>query len=141
MDLGLNWRGFHLDNKLHLFRTEQELYDMPAYRLESSLYFKRHILKNSMELFTGFESFITDRFYLPEFQPVLGAFTTRSDFQGERHTLVNFFISFKVQDFRFFVRTENLMYLIDNRVHFHVKQYPLDDFRAFRMGVRWQFVN
>lgn len=140
-ELRLKFRGFHFDNKLHYYITDQALYDIPEYRLESSFYFKRYILKNKMELFTGLESFITDRFYLPEFQPVLGAFTTQSDFEGEWHTLVNLFISFKVQDFRFFVRTENLMYLVDNRVHFQAKHYPLDDFRAFRMGVRWQFIN
>lgn len=141
IDLGLKFKGFHLDNKLHLFRSDNELYDLPEYRLESSIYFKAYILKKKMELFTGFESFITDKFYIPDYQPVLGAFTTRSDFYSDWHTLINFFISFKVKDFRFFARTENILFLVDNQTHFQAKTYPLDDFRAFRMGVRWQFVN
>lgn len=140
-DLKLKFAGFHLDNKLHLFYIENELYDLPEYRLESAFYFKKPILKQKMELFTGFESFITDKFYIPDYQPVLGAFTTKSDFQSDLHILINFFISFKVKDFRFFARTENLMYLIDDQVHFQVNNYPLDDFRAIRFGVRWQFVN
>ncbi|HRQ29431.1 MAG TPA: hypothetical protein PLU49_05105 [Saprospiraceae bacterium] len=141
IDLGLKFMGFHLDNTLHLFRSDNELYDLPEYRLESSIYYKAYILKKKMELFTGFESFITDKFYIPDYQPVLGAFTTKSDFYSDWHTLINFFISFKVKNFRFFARTENIFSLIDNQVHFQTKAYPLDDFRAFRMGVRWQFVN
>jgi hypothetical protein len=137
----LSLYSFHLDLEGHLFSDDSELLDIPDFYLHSRLYYKGFILNKRLFLNSGFELRYMDGFYIPAYQATVGRFYAQNEFKSEAFPVINFYIAFKVGNFRFFARTENILQAITGQVHYYSYLYPQNDFRTFRMGVRWQFLN
>jgi len=141
LDQNFTFKGFHWDNSFHLFQTDAEFLDLPLYHLISKLYYHNPILQNKLLLDTGFEFYFTENTFVPSYQAVTASFYYQDDFKSQLAPILNYYASFKVGDFRVYARTENILSLINGRIQYQAKYYPQNDFKAFRIGVRWQFLN
>lgn len=141
--LGQNFKvyNFHFDIEGHLYTEDAEEIEIPDFHLYSRLYFKGPILKNRLFLNTGFEVRWMDSFFIPGYQATVGKFYSQHEFLSKAYPLINFYIGFKVGSFRFFARTEDILNAFTNEVHFQTYLYPQSDFKSFRMGIRWQFLD
>ena len=145
LDMGvrqnISYKGFHLDNTFNYFYSNTDVVPLPDFYLQSSLYFKGPVWGNRFELFSGLELYLTDSYAVPSYQAAIGQFYTQDTFETDLFPVLNFFLSFKVQNFRLFARSENILNAFNGGVHFHAYPYPQNDFRAFRLGIRWQFID
>jgi hypothetical protein len=133
--------GFHLDLKGHWFWENSTVLDLPDYHLYGRLYYKGPVLGNKLALNTGVELHWLEGFQVPGYQAVVGQFHARSGYISNPYLMLNGYLGVKIGNFRLFVRTENILNAITGEANFHVFPYPLNDFRPFRIGIRWQFVN
>lgn len=132
---------FHLDLEGHLLSDDSDLLNIPDFYVHSRLYYKGFILNKRLFLNAGIELRFMDGFYIPAYQATVGRFYTQNEFESDAFPVLNFYLSFKVGNFRFFARTENILQAITGQVHYYSYLYPQNDFKSFRMGVRWQFLD
>ena len=134
-------KGFHWENRLFLYRENAAFLDLPGYYGQSDLYFSGFIFHRRLYLDAGLEVYLTEGFYIPGYQPLTGRFYAQSELKSELYPLVNARLSVKVGSVRFFIRSENLLDLAGLGHYVQASIYPQNDFRTFRLGVRWQFLN
>lgn len=137
----LAWKKIHLNLGGHWYEENTDVLDVPNWYLYSRLYFRGPVLKNRLILNTGLEFSWMEGFYVPGYQATVGQFYQQDAQFQSAYPLLNFYLGARINSFRLFVRTENILNAITNEVHFHSYLFPQNDFRAFRLGIRWQFMN
>jgi hypothetical protein len=137
----LNFRNFNLNLRGYYYVNNNDIIDIPQFQLESRLYFKGHVLKRRLLLNSGLEFKLLDGFYVPGYQGLVGHFYPQSDIKSSVYPLLNIYLGFQINTFRFFVRSENILNAFTGDVHYLALMHPQNDFRMFRIGALWQFVN
>lgn len=130
----------HLDNTIILQQTSNNLLRLPRVFTKQSLYFQGYLFKKSMFTHVGVDFRMTDDFQANTYFALTGQFHLQDDWISKAYPLLDVFINFKVQQFRFFAKYENITKLWEPDLYVITPGYP-QRFNAFRFGVSWRFLN
>jgi hypothetical protein len=132
------WK-FHLENQVSWQRdvSGTDIFRIPQFLLFHSLYFESKIIKNLL-LRTGVNLRYTTAFKANSYSPLLSGFYLQNNQELSFYPVMDFFISAKVWQFRFFVNAENLSYFLYNAKNYYVApNYPATNWFV-RLGISWQ---
>ncbi|WP_295122437.1 putative porin [uncultured Chitinophaga sp.] len=97
------------------------------------------VLYKNLNLVMGLEGSYNTDYNADNYSPILGQFFTQNTERISNYPDVHAFVHFRIKSFNAFVRGENLnAFLWDNNLS--APLYPRNNF-AFRVGIRWWFVN
>ncbi len=115
---------------------------IPTHQIFGRIYLKGNLFKaKKMKAYTG-----VDVAYLSSFQR-LGYYSqiavfdiNNPDVSAAYTSSLHFFTGFQIDEFKFFLRVENLNYFWSDRNLQQVKGYPIPS-TQFRLGITWDFFN
>ncbi|RFS24801.1 hypothetical protein DVR12_06295 [Chitinophaga silvatica] len=113
--------------------------NVPALWTRNRIGFEKTIYKN-LNLFTGLELRYNTGYFADDYSPLLGQFIYQQN-QKITNNLPDIaaFANFRIKSFTAYVRAENLNTFISTN-NFAAPLYPENNF-AFRLGLRWWFIN
>lgn len=117
---------------------------LPSFQFYSRMYLKTRLFKaKKLEALLGVDaSYVTsfnNRLYIPAmdaFNMFVAPGTTKTDAMFNLHA----FASFGIEEFRFYIRYENIGYFWNNRINEEIVGYPISSTRL-RIGLSWDFFN
>lgn len=130
------WK-LNLEHHLYYQRFSDNVYNLPSLYADIDYYFETRLFKNKMLTRFGVNGRVIEPYFTPAYSPVDGIFYARNNLEQEWTTLVDCYISFKIQSFRSFIKFENMGNVIRDDIYFLITDYPQNDFKI-RVGVAWQ---
>ncbi len=131
---------FHLDNSIAFQKPTENIIRLPAVYSKNSLYWEGKLFKKVMLTRIGFDVRFASKWYAPTYMPITGQFFQQDISTVGEFPLVDVFLSFKVQRFRFFAKMENLVGGYSNTSFYQTFNSPTPE-TQFRFGLRWQLLN
>lgn len=149
-DVDLKFYKFHLDNFVAFQSfSESDLFQLPRFYSENSLYFEDYLFKDELGLKVGVESRFFGAYQPMGYQPLTGQFYLQNDFQVNAYPALNLFVSLKRKRFQGYFIIENaqeyfggesLTNDFSQRYYYEVANYPYYP-SNIRWGVVWEFFN
>ncbi len=131
-----------LDNTVALQHANRDdVLRLPKWFTKNSLYFSGFVFKKRMQLETGVDFRLNGEFLADGYQPVTAQFYLQDSLNAKPYPWLDFFVSFKVQSFRFFGRYENLSTFWDKKTVFYQTAWKPQPFGSIRFGVAWRFLD
>ncbi len=127
----------HFNNTAGLQSFSDNIYNLPQWLTEHNLYIEGKIFKQRMLARLGFDLRLMESYNPAAFAPELGVFYQQSNIQEDLFKMLDGYISFKIDRFRFFTRFENLNFLFLEDINYLTPDYPQFDFKI-RIGAAWQ---
>ena len=132
----LNFRGLHLRNTILLQNFSENLYfHLPELWTKHIAFVEFRIFRSNLLTRIGFEGRFTPSKNASNYNPFLGQLY-QSNETIEFYPEIDFFSTFQIDQFRLFIRLENISGLVRNDILYEINNYPQFDFR-FRLGIRW----
>ena len=122
------WKRFHLG--FHDVRV-------PELLLKHNLYFQSYIFKRSMLAKVGVLFYYNTAYKADGYAPLTGAFYNQNNLVTSIDPRLDVYASFRIWQFRFFARAENLSYFIYQRNYATAYRHPVTNF-VVRFGVSWR---
>ena len=117
---------------------------LPSFQMYSRLFFKGRLFEaKKLELLVGVDASYITKFNNRLYVPAMDAFNMfQTPGIGETTAMFNLhaFASFGIDEFRFFVRYENIGYYWNSRINEELVGYPISSTRV-RVGLSWDFFN
>ena len=133
------WK-FHLDNTIILQQTSNSVLRMPQLLTKQSFYFAGYLLKKALFSHVGVDFRLNDDFIGDAYFAPTGQFQLQNQQILRAYPLLDVFVNFKVEEFRFFAKYENLTRAWYPATAFQTYLHP-ERYSAFRFGVSWRFLN
>jgi len=134
-------KGVFLDNKIRYHGSDnEEVIRIPDWVLRSILFYEVSTFKNALNMHFGIEFNYFSSFTSRTFLPATTVMYLQDQVNIGNFPYFNFFADFKIKDFVFFVRLENITQGLFDYNYYAAPSYPLPDF-AFRFGATWRFFN
>ncbi|MGX5817598.1 putative porin [Chitinophaga lutea] len=112
--------------------------NIPAFWARARMAYNAVLFKN-LNLYTGLEGKYNTDYYADEYSPMFGQFVYQQNTTISNIPDVAAFVHFRIKSLTAYVRGENLNTFIKDN-NYTAPHYPLNNF-AFRLGLRWWFVN
>ncbi|MCB0704637.1 MAG: hypothetical protein KDC34_04980 [Saprospiraceae bacterium] len=132
------WK-LYLDNQVLLQSGTNNELRLPAYYSKHSFYFMGNLFKEAMFARIGFDLRLIGPHTPVTYQPLTGQFIQQTSRTLDWQPLIDAFITFKVDKFRFFFRLENILPVLTQDYNFLISDYPIRSM-GLRFGISWQFV-
>ena len=133
------WK-LHLDNTIILQQTSNTVLRMPQLLTKQSFYFAGFLIKRALFSHVGVDFRLNNDFRGDAYFAPTGQFQLQDEATLKAFPLLDVFINFKVKEFRFFVKYENLTRTWYPALSFQTYLQP-ERFNTFRFGVSWRFLN
>lgn len=134
------WK-FHLDNTIILQQTSSpSVLRMPEILTKQSFYFAGFLIKRALFTHVGVDFRFNDAFIGDAYFAPTGQFHLQNQQVFSAYPLMDVFIDFKVKEFRFFAKYENLSQSWYPLIAYQTYLQP-ERFSAIRFGVSWRFLN
>lgn len=133
------WK-FHLDNTVILQQISNPVLRMPRLLTKQSFYFSGYLLKRALFSHVGVDFRLNDGFIGDAYFAPTGQFRLQNQQILRAFPLLDIFVDFKVKEFRFFAKYENITRSWYPAVAYQTYLHP-ERFSAFRFGVSWRFLN
>ncbi|MBK8555064.1 MAG: hypothetical protein IPL65_04500 [Lewinellaceae bacterium] len=132
----------HLDNTLALQQANRsDVFRLPKWFSKNSLYYQGQVFKLRMDLRLGFDFRVNNSFRPDGYQPMFWQFVLQDEVEQKPYPWIDGFVSFKVEQFMFFFRYENMAMLANpSKVYYQTARYP-QLFNTFRLGIGWRFLD
>jgi hypothetical protein len=104
------------------------------------LYFERNIFGKAARIQTGVEFTYFSRFTSEAYMPATSVMYLQDEISIGNFPYFNFLFNFKIKEFTFFLRLENITQGLFKYNYFAAPFTPLPDF-AIRAGATWRFFN
>jgi hypothetical protein len=131
--------NIHLENLIAYQTFNNNLFNLPNLYYKFNTYWHYEPFGGKLKLNIGVEGKVIGPYDRIEFFPLLSTF-----YPGDSRSLYepfgDLYLSGQIKSFRFFLRYENLGDLAQERLYFHIGDYPQFD-RKIRFGLGWHFVN
>jgi len=142
VDLGfkIRWKSLYMQSNLRLNISDNNF--LPLFTYSGRLYIKKPVFEaQKMKILFGAEPQFFSSIQQQTFLPAMDAFYWNSD-PLLLPSLFNLHVfgGFEIDEFRFYLRMEELGWLWNDRKRQDVTAYPLAGMR-FRVGVTWDFFN
>lgn len=128
---------FHLDNRVAFQKITENVLRLPEVYTRNSLYYEGKLFKKVLLIRTGFDFRWNTAYYGDTYQPVVGQFHLQNGEEIKPYPGIDFFLTAKVQTFRFLIKLENLYGYFNKSVYYQTAYYPFTD-RVFRFGITWK---
>ena len=135
---------FHLDNQIVLQTTTQDVLRLPGFYGRHSVYWQGRIFRGGAMLFkSGFDARLVSGYRADRYFALTGQFHLQDDTELGFQPLIDFFLTFKVDKFRFFARMDNLLPYLTFDYYELTTDYALPQGfeTGLRLGVSWRFVD
>ncbi len=143
VDQNFKLGNFHLDNSIVLQTHSENEIRLPSFYSKHSLYFEGKIFKKIMLLRVGFDLRMNSNYFEEYYHPLVGQFQLQDKEEILFYPAVDAFLTFKVKSLRFFIKGENMTYLVYDQykqLFVQIPSYP-QPFANIRLGLSWQFLN
>jgi len=139
---------FHLDNVLILQQTTNDALNLPSLFSKHSFYYDGRWFKQKLQIRLGADVRMNNSYFANTYNPIVGQFILQNKQKINFFPAVDASASIKVQQFRFFVKAENLTRFFAETVgsiradeqYYQAAFYPIQNGR-FRLGLGWKFGN
>ncbi len=140
--------SFHLDNVIVLQQTTNDALNLPNLFSKHSLYYDGKWFKRKLQIKLGVDVRMNNSYFANTYNPLVGQFILQNTQKINFFPAVDASASIKVQQFRFFVKAENLTRFFADAVgsiqadeqYYQAALYPIQNSR-FRLGLGWKFGN
>jgi len=133
--------SFYLDSRIRYQQASNEnVVRMPNWLVREVLYFERNIFGEAARIQTGVEFTYFSRFTSEAYMPATSIMYLQDDIAIGNFPYFNFLFNFKIKEFTFFLRLENITQGLFKYNYFAAPFTPLPDF-AIRAGATWRFFN
>lgn len=140
--------NFHLDNVIVLQQTTNDALNLPNLFSKHSLYYDGKWFKRKLQIKMGVDVRMNNSYFANTYNPLVGQFILQNKQKINFFPAVDASASIKVQQFRFFVKAENLTRFFADLVgtiqadeqYYQAALYPMQNTR-FRLGLGWKFGN
>lgn len=132
------WR-FHLDNEViwQPVLAGRTYFRVPELLLQHNLYWQDWIFKRAMLAKVGVRFNYNSNYYADAYSGLTGAFYIQDDNPVQMYPRLDVYASFRIWQFRFFARAENIGYFVYNENYFTAAQHPVTNF-VIRIGISWR---
>ncbi len=132
------WR-FHLDNEViwQPILAGGQYIRLPQLLLQHNLYWQDWIFKRAMLAKVGVRFNYQSNYFADGYTPLTGAFYLQNNEPIQMYPRLDAYVSFRIWQFRFFVRGENLSYFLYQENYFTAYQHPITNF-VMRVGISWR---
>ena len=122
--------------------TSWEFSPFPMHRFDTRIVVKGFIFKaKKLKAYSGVDIQLQSSFDAATYVPMLDAFSLNNqNIQNPGLANIHAFGGFQIEQFRFFLRLENIGYFWNDRKNQLAIGYPLVPFQ-FRVGITWDFFN
>ncbi len=139
---------FHLDNVIILQQTTNDALNLPNIFSKHSFYYDGKWFKRKLQIRLGVDVRMNNSYFANTYNPLVGQFILQNKQKIRFFPAVDGSASIKVQQFRFFVKAENLTRVLAGVVgsipaddqYYQAALYPIQNTR-FRLGLGWTFRN
>ncbi len=132
-------------NNLFVFQNvSQNVLRLPSYFSKHSLYFEGRVFKKVLETRIGFDLRLSNAYKADAYNPLIGQFHLQDEQDIPFAPLLDAFINFRVNTFRFFVKVENLLTPIRNQYYYQTARQALPfswSNGGLRFGLSWRLVD
>ncbi len=132
---------FHLQGFLNHF--PEEFNYLPKFDFRSRIAFNKKLFQaKKMNFILAFDFLYQSMHRLQSFSSDLDLFVlnSTSNFSSENKYKIDFFTGFQIEDFRFYLKAENINYIWNKSDNFEINSYPISPF-YIRLGLTWDFFN
>ncbi len=132
------WK-FHLDNQViwQPVLAGKEYFRIPQFLFKHNLYFQSYVFKKAMLAKVGILFLYQTAYKADAYAPLTGTFAIQNRLSVAVEPRIDAYVSFRIWQFRFFVRGENLLYFINQRNYFTAYRHPVSNF-VIRFGISWR---
>ncbi len=128
-----------MENYLLFQIFNDNVYRLPTFHSKHNLHIQGYLFKRALFARFGAEIRLTPAYEGVLFNPVIGSFH-QSDQTLDFYPLADLYFTGKIKQFRFFLRFENIVNLLEDKVQFQIVNYPQFDYKV-RFGVSWVLFN
>jgi hypothetical protein len=132
---------FHLQGFYNHFSKEFDY--LPKFDFRSRIAFNKKLFEaKKMNFILAFDFSYQSLFRLKTFYNDLDLFVVNAEnnFSATNRYKLDFFTGFQIDDFRFYIKAENINYIWDKSDNFEINNYPISPF-YLRLGLTWDFFN
>lgn len=132
------WK-IHLDNQIVWQPTfaGESFFRVPQFLFKHNLYIQSYIFKKAMLAKFGVLFAYQTPYKANAYQPLTGAFYVQNSLSVVVEPRIDAYLSFRVWQFRFFIRAENILYFVNERNYFTAYRHPVPNF-VVRLGISWR---
>ena len=129
-----------LDNTILYQNVTQsnDVLNLPQIVTRNSLYFSEHVFKKAMFIQTGFTFNYFSKYYMNDYNPLIGEFYVQNQTKIGGFPMLDFFINAKVRQTRIFLKAEHFNSAWTGYNFYAAPNYPYRDF-IVRFGLVWNF--
>ncbi|MBR9921393.1 MAG: putative porin [Bacteroidetes bacterium] len=132
------WK-LHLDNQVILQTGVNNELRLPGFYSKHSFYFQGFLFREAMFSRIGTDLRLIGPHTSLSYHPLTGKFIIKDGQELDWQPLLDAFVTFKVEKFRFFFRFENILAGLNQSYYYLIDEYPIRPF-GIRFGLSWQFV-
>ncbi|MFK8010225.1 MAG: putative porin [Saprospiraceae bacterium] len=140
--------NFNWDNVIVLQQTTNDALNLPNLFSKHSFYYDGKWFKRKLQIKLGVDVRMNDSYFANTYNPLVGQFILQNTQKINFFPAVDASASIKVQQFRFFVKAENLTRFFADAIgsiqadeqYYQAALYPIQNSR-FRLGLGWKFGN
>ncbi|NJL75674.1 MAG: putative porin [Saprospiraceae bacterium] len=134
------WK-IYFENTLALQATTQSVIRTPNWFSKHTLYVEASLFKKALDFQLGTTLKMNETYLGYYYQPITGQFQLENDNSLLLYPLWDAYFTLKIKTVRFFLRAENLTYLLNNDTYYsQIATYPQPLFHL-RFGLDWRFFN
>lgn len=132
------WK-IHLDNEFIWQPIVQgnEVFRRPQFLTRNNLYLQSYLFKKVMLAKLGVIFQYNSPYFADAYAPLTGTFRIQNRLSIDMEPRLDVYVAFRIWQFRFFVRAENLLILSNERNYFNHYRYPIHSF-VVRFGISWR---
>jgi len=113
---------------------------LPLFVLENSVFYQNYLFHKALLLRIGVDVYYNTSYYGYAYIPISGQYYIQNQEKLGNYPYVDPFVSFRIKQFRMFVRLENGGSGILGHNYLYALNYPMPD-RVLRFGISWDFWN
>lgn len=134
------FRKWALDNTILFQKVTQDdpIVNVPDLTHRHTLYYSGHFFKRALYVQTGVTLNMFTKYYMDNYNPVVGEFFVQNEREIGNFPMVDFFINGRIRQTRIFIKAEHLNALFGENSYFSTPDTPYRDF-TLRFGLVWNF--
>ena len=113
---------------------------LPFIVLENSVFYENYFFHKALLLRIGVDVYYNTSYYGYGYIPITGQYYLENQEKLGNYPYIDPFVSFRIKQFRMFVRLENGGSGIVGNNYLYAVNYPMPD-RVLRFGISWDFWN
>lgn len=132
------WK-IHLDNQVvwQPVLAGQQYFRVPQFLFKHNVYLQSYLFKKSMLAKIGVLFYYHTPYKADGYAPLTGTFYNQNRFVTNMDPRLDLYVSFRIWQFRFYIRGENLLNFVYQRNYFTAYRHPVTNF-VVRFGISWR---